>query len=232
MADYSFIDLHTHTIHSHENMCTNSVSDVLNDAQRIAERSGKDCLVAITDHNSVLGVIEARSILSGGKYDKVKLISGAEFTVSMGELNGIFGGHDVFKNTHILAYGFDENNKELIEYSKKAHSGGKVLKYSQLVNLVKNAGGYLVIAHPGLIKINQKGLIGYTGEKYKDEIADIYRNAKSSKTILRHIPNGKVILELFYERLKKLSGGILIGMERFHPDNYFKQFEVKTGKRK
>lgn len=227
MSDYSFIDLHIHTIYSHENMCDDTVQTVLEDAQAIANRSGKDCLLAITDHNTVLGVSEARRLINTtGKYNNVKLISGAEFTVDMSEINGVFGGRKVFGNCHILAYGFNENDPGLTDFSRKFHANKTgYLKFSQLVNLIKNAGGYLVIAHPGLIKVFPSGLVGYSGSEYRNEIDEMSRNARSSKTILRYVPNGKYLLKVFYNRVSKLGGGIVKGMERFHPDNYFKEFD-------
>lgn len=231
MANYSLIDLHNHTAHSRESGCNNSISDVFRDAQTIAERSGKDALVAITDHNTVVGINEARQILSAGKFDKVKLISGAEFTVDMSEINGVFGGNRVFGNMHILAYGFDENNEALIKFSKDFHSGRRGnIKYSELVNLMKNAGGKLVIAHPGIIKVYPKNTMNYSGSNYQDELTDIRNNARRSKTILRHVPNGKVLLRILVERLTKLGGGTLVGMERFHPDNYYRNFDKEIEK--
>lgn len=231
MADYSLIDLHTHTTHSREPLCDDTVSEVLSEAQEVAERTGKDALVAITDHNTITGVIEARQLLKTGKFDKVKLLSGVEFTVDMSEINGIFGGARVFGNMHILAYGFDENNPDLIEFSKKYQSGKRGnIKYSELVNLVKNAGGYLVVAHPGLIRVFPKNVYYYTGKDHADELSDIAANAKKNKTILNHIPNGQALLRVLFERLKKLSGGIMVGMERFHPDNYYRSFDYQIDK--
>ena len=202
------------------------------DAQEIAERSGKNCLVAITDHNTVLGVIEARKILATGKYPNVELISGAEFTVDMSVLNGLFGGKRVFGNCHILAYGFDENNPALIEFSKKYHEGKRPnITFRELVDLMKKTGGKLVIAHPGLIKIHQNGLKGYNGPnvELQRQLYDIAEKAESNRTLLKFIPNSKVILELIIDRLLKLSGGTLVGMERFHPDNYSHGFDKAIG---
>ena len=228
MKDYALIDLHTHTEYSNEPGCNDSVEDVLKDAQEIAERSGKDAMIAITDHNTILGIREARRILDSGLYPNVKLISGAEFTVDMNQINGVFGGHKVFGNCHILAYGFDENNPELINYSKNFESG-KYGYYSfrELVDVMKRAGGKLVIAHPGLIKVCPKGLAGYNGPDIETQrqCYDAAREAQSNKTILRYIPNSKFVLKLFVERAMKLSGGIVVGMERFHPENYSHGFD-------
>ena len=229
MADYSFIDLHIHTEYSHEPGCDDTVEVVLKEAQEIAGRSGKDCLIAITDHNTILGIEEAKKLLATGKYPNVKLITGAEFTVDMSELNGVFGGNRVFRNNHILAYGFNEKDPDLIEFSRKFHAGRRpILRYSELVNLIQKAGGHLVIAHPGLIKINSRGIYNYTGPE-KDEARETAQGIRSPKTILRNVPNAKFLLKVFYEQAKKRSGGILAGMERFHPDNYRKGFDKAIG---
>ena len=229
MKDYSFIDLHIHTTYSKEPGCDDTIEDVFKDAQKIAERSGKDCLIAITDHNTVLGVPEARRLAESGKYDKVKLVSGCEFSVDMSEVNSIFGGGRVFRKAHILAYGFDENHPDIVAFSKKASFGSSSLKYSQLVDLIKKAGGYIVIAHPGLLKVNPKAAFYYQGTEHKEEILSIAQHAKSD-TILRNVPNGMVLFKVFYEKLQKMSGGLLVGMERFHPDNYHREFNDELGK--
>ena len=225
MADYSLIDLHTHTIHSREGGCDDSVETVLEEAQKIAERSGKDALIAITDHNTIMGVQEAISILNSGKYPNVKLVNGCEFTVNMDEVNSQIGGR-VFGNCHILAYGFDPYDPGLIEYSKKRGGvmGGKI-SFRKLSELVENAGGKLVIAHPGLIKVFPMGLLNYRGDEHKQELQDIVQNAKRTKSILRYVPNGKYILDIFVKKLNEISGGLVVGMERFHPDNYSYSFD-------
>lgn len=221
MSNYSFIDLHIHTIHSREPGCDDSVETVFKDAQKIADRSGKDCLIAITDHNTVSGISEARALAQSGKYPNVKIISGCEFTVDMSELNGMFGGNRIFRNMHILAYGFDENHPELVEHSRK---GGNI-RYSKLVNMIKNAGGYLVVAHPGLIKVSPKYAEAYQGTELKDELHSIAQNARSSNTILRNVPGGISLFKVLFHKLQKMSGGIMVGMERFHPDNYSWNFD-------
>lgn len=233
MEDYALIDLHTHTEFSNELGCNNSVEDVIKDAQEIAERSGKKCLIAITDHNTILGIREARRILKTGLYPNVDVISGAEFTVDMNQINGIFGGHRVFGNVHILAYGFDENNPELINYSKNFEAGKYgYYNFREFVDVMKRAGGKLVIAHPGLIKICPKGLAGYNGTnvEVQRQCYDTAKNAMSSKTILRYVPNSKFVLKLFAERVIKLGGGIVVGMERFHPENYSHGFDKNIEK--
>ena len=230
MSDYSLIDLHTHTIHSREGGCDDTVETVLEEAQKIAERSGKDALIAITDHNTISGVQEALAILRSGKYPNVKVLPGCEFTVTMDEINQSFGGGKIFGNCHILAYGFDPYDPGLTEFSKKRGgvNGGR-MGFSKLVEMVESAGGHLVIAHPGLIKVFPKSLANYHGTEYSEEIKGIAERGKS-KAILRYIPNGEYLLELFLKKLIQKSGGLVKGMERFHPDNYSYDFDKQIAK--
>ena len=92
---------------------------------------------------------------------------------------------------------------------------------------MKNSGCNIVIAHPGLIKVYPKNTENYSGQKYQDELTDIRNNARRNKTILRQVPNGEVLLRILVERLNKLSGGTLVGMERYHPDNYYRNFDFE-----
>ena len=232
MSDYSLIDLHTHTNHSKESGCDNTVEMVFRDAQIIADRSGKDCLIAITDHNAISGIVEARKLVESGKYPSVKLLAGAEFTVDMSEMNSMFGGARVFRNMHVLAYGFDENHPAMAKYMKKGGlSVGKNLKYSQLVDMIQQAGGYLILAHPGLIKINPQSAFYYQPEdEYASQIKEIAQNARKSKSIMRNVPNAYPLLKVLFEKLQKMSGGIMIGMETYHPDNYHKDFVDALGR--
>lgn len=226
MYNYSFIDLHIHTEFSEEPGCDDTIETVFKDAEKIAERSGRKCLLAIADHNTILGVRQARKLLETGKYKHIELVSGAEFTTFIGELNSLFGNKSVFNRAHILAYGFDENDPALIKFSEDFHSGRvSYLSFRELSNLIKNAGGHLIMAHPGLTKVNPRGFYFYTGEKNHNEVVDCSKHGGDTKTILRQVPGGKYVLEAIFEKLQEISEGTLVGMERFHPDNYFKGFD-------
>lgn len=227
MYNYSFIDLHIHTEFSHEPGCDDTLDTVFGDAQKIADRSGRKCLLAIADHNTILGVREAHKILETGKYDKIELINGAEFTTFIGELNSLFDGKTVFNRAHILAYGFNENDPALIKFSEDFQSGRVgYLSFRELSKMIKNAGGHLIMAHPGLTKVSARGFYYYNGEKNHDKIvACSHFGGDSSKTILRQVPGGEYVLEAIFEKLQEISEGTLVGMERFHPDNYYKGFD-------
>lgn len=125
MKNYSFIDMHIHTAYSDEELCDMSIPELLAMAQRRASKIGKDCVLAIADHNTILGVQEARRILDSAegkaKYPNVKLINGIEFTTDLVEICDLFDGQRVFTRCHTLAYGYDENNPELTAYSRITH---------------------------------------------------------------------------------------------------------------
>lgn len=125
MGEYSFVDMHIHTEHSDEELCDMTIEQLLAKAQAKAESWGKDCVIAISDHNTILGVKKARQILNSNEgkinYPNVKLINGIEFTTDLVEMTSYFEGNKVFTRCHTLAYGYDENDKELTAYSRITH---------------------------------------------------------------------------------------------------------------
>lgn len=124
MKEYAFVDMHIHTEHSDEELCDMPIEQLLEKSQKQAEKLGGDCVISIADHNTILGVKKARQILKEQgkeKYPNVKLINGIEFTTDLCELADYFDGKKVFTRCHMLAYGYDENDKELTAYSKITH---------------------------------------------------------------------------------------------------------------
>lgn len=125
MKNYSFIDMHIHTAYSDEELCDMSIPELLAMAQRRASKVGKDCVLGIADHNTILGVQEAKRILNSAdgkaKYPNVKLINGIEFTTDLVEVCDLFDGQRVFTRCHTLAYGYNENDPELTAYSRITH---------------------------------------------------------------------------------------------------------------
>ena len=127
MKDYSFIDMHIHTEHSHEERCEITIEKVFEMAQEKAETFKKDSVISVVDHNSILGCIEAQMVAKSGKYKNVKFINGVEFTTDLSEINQIIG-KDIFQRCHVLAYNYDETNEELLAYSKVTHINFFVLE--------------------------------------------------------------------------------------------------------
>ncbi len=124
MKEYSFVDMHIHTEFSDEELCDMTIEQLLEKAQKKADITKTDCVIAIADHNTILGVQEARRILKedgGKKYPNVKLINGIEFTTDLVEMQKYFDDTRVFTRCHTLAYGYRENDPELTAYSKITH---------------------------------------------------------------------------------------------------------------
>lgn len=123
MTRYAFVDMHIHTAFSDEPLCDMTIEQLLEKAQTKAKKLGGDCVISIADHNTILGVKKAREILSQqpNKYPNVKLINGIEFTTDLIELTKYFENTRLFTRCHTLAYGYNENDKEMLAYSKITH---------------------------------------------------------------------------------------------------------------
>lgn len=127
MADYLFIDMHLHSIFSDEDLCDETPAHILSKVQGYCDKYNKanntnvNCVVSISDHNTVLGCVEARKLIKSGKFPNVKLINGAEFTVDLCELNKKLGVSGAFTRCHLHGYDYNINNKELIAYSRITH---------------------------------------------------------------------------------------------------------------
>ena len=124
----SKIDLH---IHSNLSDGLASFEDIIKNAKQKGYKK-----ISITDHNTIEGHKFFR--------DEI-LITGVEFDCWY---KGVF--------IHLLAYGFDINNSELLSYMAKNKQGtDDVLprlfsnrNVPKLINAIHNAGGVAILAHP------------------------------------------------------------------------------------
>ena len=122
------VNLHIHSLYS----------DGVASFQEIEENAAKNGIqyYAISDHNTLQGHIENPNSSA---------IPAIEFDVWY---KGIF--------LHLLAYGIDVNNKELLKFcakSKRETTADIVRLFSnrklpELINAIHNAGGIAVLAHP------------------------------------------------------------------------------------
>ena len=87
------------------------------------------------------------------------------------------------------------------------------LKLSEVVKLVKDAGGDVVMAHPALLKVNYKNV-----QKLLYGRVDKSKNNPSN--IIRNIQEHEKVLELFVKLYQKLTGYKLDGMELYHHENF------------
>lgn len=309
MNEYGLIDLHIHTAYSHEARCNDSVRKIFEMAQaKTNNRGGRECVISITDHNTMLGCLEARKIIESGEFDKIKFINGMEFTVDVSEIDDLIG-MPVFERCHILAYNFDENNKEIQAYSRLTHiyfsdkenvgiqfcAGRRAinehfninipfvdllpltkikknthnvrdffveymttylnkhnmnttrreiaslvsnyidinvkennnadtygrLKLTEVFEMVKNAGGELVLAHPSTMKVNNENV----AKKFK--IAKL--NGTHKKINLMNYANSYDILDEFFARVQEV-GVKLSGVEKYAPSSIFGRLDMVQDK--
>lgn len=127
MADYLFIDMHLHSAFSDEDLCDESPEHILGKLQgycdKYNQQNGTDvcCAVALSDHNTILGCVNAQELLASGKFPNVRLINGCEFTVDLRELNDLIGMEHCFTRCHLHGFNYDITNEELLAYSKITH---------------------------------------------------------------------------------------------------------------
>ncbi|HOQ17667.1 MAG: PHP domain-containing protein [Epulopiscium sp.] len=147
--------LHIHSEYSHDSKIP--VRKIIEYAKSL----GYD-VIAITDHNTVRGSIEAK------KYgdNKIKIIPGAEFSTQYG---------------HILAYFIDDSiEKNTPRITKQQYD------FYELVKNVKHVNGLLILAHPFNSRLKEKmEILRYLDgiERYNSRIDSFYWRRKSEKLI-------------------------------------------------
>ena len=122
------IDLHIHS----------NLSDGLANFEEIIKNAKQKGYkkISITDHNTIEGHKSFRDDI---------LVTGVEFDCWY---KGVF--------IHLLAYGFDTNNSELLSYMAKHKRGTDGVlprlfsnrNVPKLINAIHNAGGVAILAHP------------------------------------------------------------------------------------
>lgn len=119
MKEYAFIDLHIHTEHSHEDGCDITVEQLLDTLQAMAEKKGGDVCFSITDHENMLGCLQADELLKKypEKYNRLKFIPGMELNTSLKSLGLNHEGFALFRKCHLLGYGYDVRDPELRAFS-------------------------------------------------------------------------------------------------------------------
>ena len=95
MKEYAFVDLHIHTVHSYEDGADLKVEELLDILSAMAEKEDKDICFSITDHENILGCIEAYNLIKSNpqKYSKLKFIPGIECNTSLKDLELNSEGH-------------------------------------------------------------------------------------------------------------------------------------------
>lgn len=166
-------DLHVHTNFSDGNFSPKKIIDLA------VERDLNG--IAITDHDTVLGVSEA--IEQAKKYKPFKVIPGIE-------LGCVYNDEEV----HILGYFIDQNSKELLKITKilredRAKRGKRIIdklnklnidiSYNEVLDLSKD--GFIGRVHIAKVLVSKKYVlsIGEAFEKYLNKDAPAYVTRKS-----------------------------------------------------
>ncbi len=132
-----FVDLHLHTVHSDG---TSSASELLEQV-----RESKVEAFAVTDHDTLAGYVEVRSLLKTGDPE---LVPGLELSVTIND-----------DDVHILAYLFDPENPELLGAledfrAKRMERGRKIVEKLRTMGIevpfeaVQEAANGSVIGRP------------------------------------------------------------------------------------
>ena len=150
MKRYAFIDLHIHTVHSYGDGVDITVQKLLDTLNAMAEKENKDVCFSITDHESILGCVEAVKILKSDpeRYKHLKFIPGIELNASLKSVGLNANGRSIYSKCHMLGYDYDINDKNLIAYSKIVHkkTDSTIIKKRVLKNIKINTGRQLICA--------------------------------------------------------------------------------------
>ena len=142
---YSKVNLHIHTTASDGEL---EPIEVIKSA-----RANGLKLISITDHNTV----NAYSEIKNTDLEELEIIKGVEFDCWYG-----------FTLLHILGYGIDTNNDQLLEICATDKKGATLdiirffnrRKAQDVIERIKSAGGIPVLAHPACCwNPNLKGMI-------------------------------------------------------------------------
>ena len=123
MKSYAFVDLHIHTVHSYEDGVDITVQKLLDMLNAMAEKENKNICFSITDHESILGCIEAAKLLKcrPDEYKRLHFIPGIELNASLKSVGLNESGHSIYSRCHMLGYGYNLMDRNLITYSKLSH---------------------------------------------------------------------------------------------------------------
>ncbi len=137
------IDLHCHSNFSDGDFSVRELAEIFH--------KNKIEIASLTDHNSIKGCMEFKNALS--EY-KIKFIYGTEINIE------IYSNREI----HLLIYGFDLFNKNILKVFDKINSDisrNFLLKIkerskkfswkdniSEIINIFHDAGGYIFLAHP------------------------------------------------------------------------------------
>lgn len=162
LSKKGFVDLHNHTNDSYgEEMDKMNLSpeELLESVYEYTQLNSCPATFALTDHNSIEGDQKIDLLIKSNpkKYENINFIPGAEFTCSAGSLGTITNnlGHvkNIFKNFHMLAYGFNPYDEDLA-FLCKLHSTRRQNTITLTTNngVIKISAGAYVLAIKNILK--------------------------------------------------------------------------------
>ncbi len=133
------INLHCHTIISDGSL---SPEDLIQQATQMGVS-----ILSVTDHHSTEAYPRIKDWIS--LYNSpVRLISGIEISCLLSKCL-----------VHVLGFGFNVYDKSMRNYSQGSSPTGKFLQADFVVNSIHEAGGLVVLAHPGRYRLPFEKLI-------------------------------------------------------------------------
>jgi predicted metal-dependent phosphoesterase TrpH len=160
-----FADLHTHT----------TASDGAHSPTMLVQRAFERALkaVAVTDHDTVAGVAEARK---AAEERGMAFLSGIEVSATM---NGVGVKNTDTKNSlqrevHILGYGVDESNHTLLKYAAECEKE-RTRRAERIIARLQELGQSLTLQD--VRRVSGDGVIG------RHHIATAMRNAGMVRTV-------------------------------------------------
>lgn len=108
-----------------------------------------------------------------------------------------------------------------VDYVREASSLGR-LKLSEIAQIIKNAGGEIVIAHPALIRVTTSGLL-YIAKKEKIPMDSLYVQTSKkygNNTDLGHVKDKKLLLNYFVDAFETICGYKIHGIEKYYSTNF------------
>ncbi len=148
-------DLHSHSLYSDGKA---SVKDILDKVALYAdyahEKTGKQFIFSLTDHDSIEGVKEAVKIISSNpqKYKNVKFIPGVEMSFAIKADKTA----NPFETAEVLVYGFNPSDKKIEKFLEEIQAKRKKLTIDFIENL-KQKYGYADFSYEEFRKIYNSG---------------------------------------------------------------------------
>ena len=129
--------------------------------------------LAITDHHSVDGYLEAQAYLhkleQNGAANQLTLWTGMEVTACLSNVE-----------VHILGYTFNPKHPALEVYLRSCSPSGNEAKAQKVIDSIHQAGGLAVLAHPHRYRLSARDLVPMAAELGIDGVEAYYAYGNSN----------------------------------------------------